>query len=98
MEIMVRAVIVFVLSLAFTPAYAQTDFACQPGPSCPQYEGAGRSCSNIALECQGNCTNGRNTFNSSPEYCSKMCGGARANCLKTGTWRGVVIINNLKRN
>ncbi len=91
-----RAVIVFFLSLACTPALAQTDFACQPGPSCPQYEGGGRSCSDIALTCQGNCTNGKYTYNSSPQYCSKMCGGAKANCVKTGTWRGVSIITNLR--
>lgn len=35
-----RAVIFLVVSLACTPALAQTDFACQPGPSCPQYEAA----------------------------------------------------------
>lgn len=92
-----RAVIVFVLSLACTPVLAQTgDFACQ-GSSCPQYEGRGRSCSDIALACQGNCTVGKYTYDSSPQYCSKMCGGMKASCMKTGTWRGVDIINNLKR-
>lgn len=92
-----RAVIIFVLSIACTPALAGTDFACQ-GSSCPVYDGKGRSCSDAALACQGNCTVGRYTFNSSPEYCSKMCGDAKALCIKTGTWRGVSIINNLRRN
>jgi hypothetical protein len=92
----VRAVIVLVLSLACTPALADTDFVCRG--DCPQFPGRGRSCSDIALACQGNCTLGRNTFNSALPYCTKMCGGERAACIKTGTWRGVAIIVNLKRN
>lgn len=91
-----RAALIFAFVLVFGPLFAQTDFACR-GASCPQYEGDGRSCSDIAMACQGNCTNGKYTYSSSPQYCSKMCGRAKANCIKTGTWSGVNMINNLKR-
>ena len=91
-----RTLVSLAVLVCSTPALAQTDFACKPG-SCNHYDGAGRSCSDLTLMCQGNCTNGKNTFNSAPEYCTKMCGGAHAKCLKTGTWSGIEIINNLRR-
>lgn len=91
-----RAAIIFVVVLFSSPLAAQTDFACQGG-SCPQYEGRGRSCSDIALACQGNCTVGKYTYNSSVEYCANMCGRAKKQCVKSGTWRGVSVINNLHR-
>ena len=92
-----RTVIGFVLLSVCGPATAGTDFACKPGSPCPTFEARGRSCSHFAMLCQGNCTVGRYTFDSSPQHCSKMCGGEKASCLKTGIWNGVNLILNVRR-
>jgi hypothetical protein len=62
-----------------------------PFAALAQFEGGGRSCSQIAMLCQSQCTgqiNGGAKGPQTPESCAAECGGYRAACMRGGTWTG----------